>query len=150
MVMQSSRVLDRIDSLIDDLLNTSDVSSSSLASMLTAVRDSLHDSYHVALARRIWNVNNRSVSAMRRPGEGKSKVLESSQVLDRIDALIDDLLNTSDVSSSSLASMLTAVRDSLRDGFHVAMARRIWNANNDLKCRRRMRGHYRLDIPVRN
>jgi hypothetical protein len=90
------------------------------------------------------------VSALWRLDQGTSMVMQSLRVLDRIDALIDDLLNTSDVSSSSLASMLTAVRDSLRDGYHVALARRIWNANNDLKCRRRTRGHYRLDMPVKN
>jgi hypothetical protein len=71
-----------------------------------------------------------------------------SRVLHRIDSLIDDLLNDGDVSSSSLASMLMAARDSVRDGYHVALARRIWDANNDLKVRGKGRLRYRLDVPV--
>jgi hypothetical protein len=74
--------------------------------------------------------------------------MDSTQELDRIDSLIDDLLRSSDVSSSSLASMLMAMRDSLRGGYHVALARRVWDANNDLKCRTHARGRYRLDVPV--
>lgn len=72
----------------------------------------------------------------------------SSRVLHRIDSLIDDLVNDGDLSSSSLASMLMAARDSVRDGYHVALARRIWEANNDLKGRGRVRTHYRLDLPA--
>jgi len=74
--------------------------------------------------------------------------MESSKVLDRIDSLIDDLLNDSDLSSSSVASMLMAARDSVREGYHVALARRIWDANNDLKGRPRARATYRIDVPV--
>ena len=74
----------------------------------------------------------------------------STKVLDQIDSLIDDLLNDSDMSSSSLASMLMAARDSVRDGYHVALARRIWDANNDIKGRRRIRGNYRIDTPARD
>jgi hypothetical protein len=59
----------------------------------------------------------------------------SSQILDRVDSLIDDLLNDGDLSSSSLASMLMAARESVRDGYHVALARRMWDASNDLKLR---------------
>ena len=79
---------------------------------------------------------------------GSGNVMEPLKVLSRIDSLIDDLLNDSDLSASSLASMLMAARDSVRDGYHVALARRIWDANNDLKCRRRTRGRYRLDVPA--
>jgi hypothetical protein len=71
-----------------------------------------------------------------------------SRVIHRIDSLIDDLLNDSDVSSSSLASMLMAARDSVRDGYHVALARRIWDANNDLKGRGKGRMRHRVDVPV--
>ena len=74
--------------------------------------------------------------------------MESSKVIHRIDSLIDDLVNDGDLSASSLASMLMAARDSVRDGYHVALARRIWDANNDLKCRQRTRGRYRLDVPA--
>jgi hypothetical protein len=56
-------------------------------------------------------------------------------VLDRLDSLIDDLLNDSNLSSSSLASILMAARESVRDGYHVALARRTWDASNDLKLR---------------
>ena len=45
-----------------------------------------------------------------------------SEMLDRVDVLIDDLLNDGDVSSSSLASMLMAARESVRDGYHIALA----------------------------
>lgn len=51
----------------------------------------------------------------------------------QLDSLIDDLLNESDVSCSALASMLTAARDSMRDGYHVALALRVWEASNALK-----------------
>jgi hypothetical protein len=57
------------------------------------------------------------------------------QILERVDTLIDDLLNDSDLSSSSLASILMAARESVREGYHVALARRIWDASNDLKLR---------------
>jgi hypothetical protein len=53
--------------------------------------------------------------------------------LDRIDTLIDDLLNDTNLSSSSLASILMAARQAVRDDYHVALARRIWDANNDLR-----------------
>jgi hypothetical protein len=59
----------------------------------------------------------------------------SSQILDRVDSLIDDLLNDSNLSSSSLAAILMAARESVRDGYHVALARRTWDASNDLKLR---------------
>jgi hypothetical protein len=72
----------------------------------------------------------------------------SSTVLHRIDSLIDDLLNDGDLSSSSLASMLMAARDSVRDGYHVALARRIWDANNALKGRGKGGTRYRVDVPV--
>jgi hypothetical protein len=72
----------------------------------------------------------------------------SSRVLHRIDSLIDDLLNDGELSSSSLASMLMAARDSVRNGYHVALARRIWDANNDLKVRGNGRTRYRVDAPV--
>jgi len=53
--------------------------------------------------------------------------------IQQLDSLIDGLLNEPDVGSSSLASMLTAARDSVRDGYHVALALRIWEASNALK-----------------
>jgi hypothetical protein len=59
----------------------------------------------------------------------------STEILDRVDSLIDDLLNDSNLSSSSLAAILMAARESVRDGYHVALARRTWDASNDLKLR---------------
>lgn len=72
----------------------------------------------------------------------------SSRVIHRIDSLIDELLNDGELSSSSLASMLMAARDSVRDGYHVALARRVWDANNDLKGQEPTRARYRVDAPV--
>jgi hypothetical protein len=59
--------------------------------------------------------------------------MDSTKVLDRLDSLIDDLLAESDVSASSLASMLMAARDSVTDGYHVALARRVWDASNAIR-----------------
>jgi hypothetical protein len=69
----------------------------------------------------------------------------SPTILNQIDSLIDELLNDSNLSSSSLASILTAARESVRDGYHVALARRIWDANNDLQLR-----EYPEDIALAN
>jgi chorismate mutase len=59
----------------------------------------------------------------------------SSAILDRVDSLIDELLNDSTLSSSSLASILMAARESVRGGYHVALARRTWDASNALRLR---------------
>ena len=66
---------------------------------------------------------------------GNQLYMRPHKILDRVDTLIDDLLNDSDLSSSSLASILMAARESVREGYHVALARRIWDASNDLKLR---------------
>ena len=66
---------------------------------------------------------------------GNQPHMRPPKILDRVDSLIDDLLNDSDLSSSSLASILVAARESVREGYHVALARRIWDASNDLKLR---------------
>jgi hypothetical protein len=70
---------------------------------------------------------------------------EPSKLLDRVDSLIDELLNDSHVSSSSLASIFMAARESVRDGYHVALARRTWDAHNDLKQRDRAGDADRLE-----
>ncbi len=70
---------------------------------------------------------------------------EPSKLLDRVDSLIDELLNDSDLSSSSLASIFMAARESVRDGYHVALARRTWDAHNDLKQRDRAGDADRLE-----
>ncbi len=69
--------------------------------------------------------------------------MNSTKVLDRLDSLIDDLLSESDVPASSLASMLMAARDSVTDGYHVALARRIWDAQNAI------RDHHSASAPSR-
>jgi hypothetical protein len=68
-----------------------------------------------------------------RPVPGKMVCMTSMKVLDQLDTLIDDLLNESDLRASSLASMLTAARDSVNEGYHVALARRVWEASNAIK-----------------
>jgi hypothetical protein len=72
----------------------------------------------------------RDPSRSMKPAQGAS-----SKVLDHVDSLIDELLNDCELSSSSLASILMAARESVRDGYHVALARRIWDAHNDLQLR---------------
>jgi hypothetical protein len=77
--------------------------------------------------------------SMKPPERGASKIL------DRVDSLIDELLNDGDLSSSSLASIFMAARESVRDGYHVALARRTWDAHNDLKQRDRAGDADRLE-----
>ena len=55
------------------------------------------------------------------------------KVLDRLDSLIDDLLTESDLPASSLASILIAARDSVQEGYHLALARRVWDASNAIR-----------------
>jgi hypothetical protein len=61
--------------------------------------------------------------------------MNSAKVLDQLDSLIDDLLIDSDLSASSLASMLMAARDSVKDGYHFALARRVCDASNAIRDR---------------
>ena len=56
-----------------------------------------------------------------------------ARLVDQLDDFIDGLLNDSQVASSSLASILSAARDSIEGGYHVALARRTWDASNELK-----------------
>jgi hypothetical protein len=72
----------------------------------------------------------RDPSRSKKPSQGKS-----SKILEHVDSLIDELLNDGDLSSSSLASILMAARESVREGYHVALARRTWDAHNDLRLR---------------
>jgi hypothetical protein len=71
--------------------------------------------------------------------------VESTKIIAQLDTLIDDLLNDAQLSSSSLASILMAARESVQDGYHVALARRIWDANNDLKLRQSPAGREPAD-----
>jgi len=74
------------------------------------------------------------------PDEGFRERMDSIKVLDRLDSLIDELLNDSDLPASSLASMLMAARDSVKDGYHFALARRVCDASNAI------RDHYSADL----
>ncbi len=62
--------------------------------------------------------------------------MDSTKVLDQLDSLINDLLTESDLPACSLASMLIAARDSVRDGYHFALARRVWRVNNEIRDHR--------------
>ena len=59
--------------------------------------------------------------------------MDSTKVLDQLDSLIDDLLTESNLPACSLASMLIAARDSVRDGYDFALARRVWHASNEIR-----------------
>lgn len=59
----------------------------------------------------------------------------TKSITEQLDELIDELLLRGDVRSSSLVSMLTAVRESVSGGYHVALARRVWDARNLLESR---------------
>jgi hypothetical protein len=75
------------------------------------------------------------ISPRGRSRSDKHAQMSKSKILARVDSLIDDLVNDSALSSSSLASILMAALDSVNDGYHVALARRTWDASNDLKLR---------------
>ena len=59
--------------------------------------------------------------------------MDSDKVLEQLDAIIDELLDESDLASSSVASILMSARDSIRNGYHVALAGRTWSASNALR-----------------
>lgn len=59
--------------------------------------------------------------------------MDSLKVIDQLDTMIDDLLCEPCLPAASLASMLMAARDSVKDGYHVALARRVWDVNNAIK-----------------
>lgn len=59
--------------------------------------------------------------------------MESIKVIDQLDTMIDGLLSEPCLPAASLASMLMAARDSVKDGYHVALARRVWDVNNAIK-----------------
>jgi len=69
------------------------------------------------------------------PDKGAQVRMDSTKVLGQLDSLIDDLLNDGDLPASSLASMLMAARDSVKDGYHFALARRVWDASNAIRDR---------------
>jgi hypothetical protein len=72
------------------------------------------------------------VAAKQPKGNGQAR-MDSTKVLDQLDSLIDNLLAESDLPACSLASMLIAARDSVRDGYHFALARRVWHASSEIR-----------------
>lgn len=59
--------------------------------------------------------------------------MSTKSITERLDDFIDELLLQTDVRSSSLASMLSAIRESVAGDYHVAMARHVWDARNLLE-----------------
>jgi len=59
--------------------------------------------------------------------------MNTKSITEQLDDLIDELLLDGGVRSSSLVSMLTAVRESVSGGYHVALARRVWDARTLLE-----------------
>ncbi|QEH36952.1 hypothetical protein OJF2_55370 [Aquisphaera giovannonii] len=59
--------------------------------------------------------------------------MDSDKVLEQLDAIIDGLLDEGDLASSSVASILMAARDSIGNGYHLALAGRTWSASNALR-----------------
>jgi hypothetical protein len=52
---------------------------------------------------------------------------------DRVETLIDELIEDGGLDSASLASILVAAQDSLNHGYSVELSRRVWMASNELK-----------------
>jgi hypothetical protein len=51
---------------------------------------------------------------------------------DRVERLINDLIEEGSLASSSLASILLAAQDSLSHGYSLELSRRVWQASNEL------------------
>lgn len=56
--------------------------------------------------------------------------MSTKSITERLDDFIDELLLRTDIRSSSLVSMLSAIRESVVGDYHVAMARHVWDARN--------------------
>jgi len=61
--------------------------------------------------------------------------MSTKSITERLDELIDELLLQSDIRSSSLVSMLSAIRESVDGDYHVALARSVWEARTLLESR---------------
>jgi hypothetical protein len=51
---------------------------------------------------------------------------------DRVEMLINDLIDEGGLTSSSLASILLAAQDSVSHGYSLELSRRVWQASNEL------------------
>jgi hypothetical protein len=52
---------------------------------------------------------------------------------DRVERLINDLIEEGGLDSASLASILVAAQDSVREGYCLELSRQVWLASNALK-----------------
>ncbi len=52
---------------------------------------------------------------------------------DRVETLINELIEEEGIDSSALASILLAVQDSLNRGYCVELSRRVWSAASELR-----------------
>jgi hypothetical protein len=52
---------------------------------------------------------------------------------DRFEMLIDELIEHGGLYSTSLASILTAVQDSMDQGYCLELSRRVWMVSNELR-----------------
>lgn len=53
-------------------------------------------------------------------------------IIERLDALIDDLILDGGVASASLASILLTAKDAVKRDDHLKLSRHVWAMNNDL------------------
>ncbi len=54
---------------------------------------------------------------------------------ERVDMLIDELIEDGGVDSASLASILMAARESVHHGYSMELSRRVWLASSELRPR---------------
>jgi hypothetical protein len=61
------------------------------------------------------------------------------QLTERIDRLINDLIEDGGVASASVASILVAAQEAVEFGYDVALCRSVWAATAELEFARRHR-----------
>jgi hypothetical protein len=59
--------------------------------------------------------------------------MDSWALSDRVEALINDLIDEGGLASASLASILLAAQDSLNQGYSLELSRRVWLVANELR-----------------
>jgi hypothetical protein len=52
---------------------------------------------------------------------------------DRVETLINELIEEGGIDTASLASILVAAQDSVNHGYSVELSRRVWLASNELR-----------------
>jgi hypothetical protein len=53
---------------------------------------------------------------------------------DRIDTLVDELIEDGGLDSAALASILLTAHDSVERGYSMELSRRVWVAATELRC----------------